>query len=246
MLWGPAGTSAPLKTLYGSDANWDRLGRMLTNAIRACREVCPEAKIVIHTERIAQPDVARNFYEQMKRMNIDYDIIGLSYYPYFHGGLDKLTESLDMLGANFAGKDIMIVETGYPYKWAVPGSNFDHTSVWPYSDAGQDFFARQLVETLERYDYVNGLFWWWMEYNAYGTDLTGWYNAPLFDSTTGRACQALTTICSYARGGDALTPVLTHNRSNNAWFDLGGRPMTDRPAKPGVYVRGNGAKVIVR
>lgn len=246
MLWGAAGTSDPLKTLYGSDANWDRLGRLLTNAIRACREVCPEAKIVIHTERIAQPDVARNFYEQMKRMNIDYDIIGLSYYPYFHGDLDKLTESLDMLGANFADKDIMIVETGYSYKWAVPGSNFDHTAVWPYSDAGQDLFARQLVETLERYDYVNGLFWWWMEYNAYGTDLTGWYNAPLFDSTTGRACQALTTICSYARGGDALTPARTDTRDDSRWFDFGGRQLQSHPEKPGVYLSGDGTKVIVR
>ncbi|MDE5757969.1 MAG: arabinogalactan endo-1,4-beta-galactosidase [Allobaculum sp.] len=86
MLWGMEDdpSSSLKKTFMGSDANWARFGKLLDRAIKACREECPDAKIVLHTERVAQPDVLTNFYDQMKKMDVDYDIIGLSYYPYFH------------------------------------------------------------------------------------------------------------------------------------------------------------------
>ncbi|MDE6340701.1 MAG: arabinogalactan endo-1,4-beta-galactosidase, partial [Muribaculaceae bacterium] len=189
MLWGAEGSpSSQLKKAFmGSDNNWGRFGTLLKQAIKACREVCPDAKIVLHTERVAQTDVLNNFYDQMKKMSVDYDIIGLSYYPYWHGDLTALEKALGSLQSRFPEKNIMIVETGYSYKWAVPGTEHDYSGKWAYSDEGQDAFARDLVNTLEKYENVNGLFWWWMEYNAYGTQLSGWYNAPLFSSLDGRA-----------------------------------------------------------
>lgn len=42
---------------------------------------CPDAKIILHTERVQQPDVLENFYNRMARYNVPYEIIGLSYYP---------------------------------------------------------------------------------------------------------------------------------------------------------------------
>lgn len=70
MLWGTEDTpSGQLKkTFMGSSANWARFGKLLNQAIKACREVCPDAKIVIHTERVAQVDVLKNFYDQMKTL----------------------------------------------------------------------------------------------------------------------------------------------------------------------------------
>ena len=50
-------------------------------------------------------------------MNIDYDIIGLSYYPYFHGDMSVLDNALASLQTNYPDKKIMILETGYSYKW---------------------------------------------------------------------------------------------------------------------------------
>lgn len=206
MLWGEYGCPDPLKCWSGADANWDRLGTLLREAGRACREVCPESGIVIHTERVAAPAVLRNFYLKMDQLEVDYDVVGLSYYPYFHGRLSKLEAALNGVEMWAPGKDIMIVETGYPYKWEVPGTNQEVD--YPYSDEGQDRFARELVSLLEAHPRVTGLVWWWMEYNACGTSLGGWYNAPLFDSTTGRACSALRTICSFAReAGTAALPV---------------------------------------
>lgn len=235
MLWGPLGTSAPKKAFMGSEANWQRFGTLLNNAIKACREVCPDAGIVIHTERVAQTDVLANFYDKMASLGVDYDIIGLSYYPYFHGDMSLLTRALDMLQSRYTTKKIMIVETGYPYAWEVPGSGHDFTGKWQYSDAGQDAFARDLVATLDKYEACDGLFWWWMEYNAKGTSLSGWYNAPLFDSRTGNATAALKTICSYATPAGVDGIPGDSDDGPRRWYDLQGRPV-DVPSAPGIYL----------
>ena len=58
MLWGEPGTSAPKKTLMGNDANWNRLGRLLSQAIKACREVCQD----YHPHRAGgRPDCREEF-----------------------------------------------------------------------------------------------------------------------------------------------------------------------------------------
>lgn len=245
MLWGEPGTSAPKKTLMGNDANWDRLGRLLSQAIKACREVCPDAKIIIHTERVADQTVEKNFYDKMKSLNIDYDIIGLSYYPYFHGDLNVLDGSLTMLEQNYPEKDIMIVETGYAYAWEVPGTSVDLSNKWAYSAVGQELFATQLVRVAERHPKVDGLFWWWLEYNAYDTSLSGWYNAPLFDSRTGQALPALAAICAFATSSSGVTDIPSVLPSeSDVWYDLHGRKIAT-PSTPGLYIR-SGKKVLLK
>ncbi|MDE7159793.1 MAG: arabinogalactan endo-1,4-beta-galactosidase [Muribaculaceae bacterium] len=235
MMWGEAGTKNPLKVYTSSSANWVRFVKLFNNAAKACREVCPEAKIICHTERVANPGYLKDFYAKMDSMGADYDIIGLSYYPYFHGDLTTLDTALSTLEENFPGRDIMIVETGYSYKWAVPGTNHDYQSQWAYSDAGQDKFARELVATLEAHPACTGLFWWWMEYNAFGTSLSGWYNAALFDSTTGRATSALKTICTFADADSGITAP-DAEAYDEIWYDLSGRrtsPSENRGLKIG-------------
>lgn len=237
MLWGKPGDSdADLyKTFNGSNKNWDRLANLLKEAGRACREECPEAGIVLHTERVKSSNELHNFYRQMNRLGVEYDIIGLSYYPYFHGNMATLDKALTLLEKSWPDKQIMIVETGYAYKWEVPGTS--EKVDYPYSDAGQNEFAKALVATLEKHPAVDGLFWWWMEYNAYGTKLSNWYNAPLFDSTNGRACSALTTICSFASANSGILSIpydaFRPKATKDILYDLQGRPLTSpAPGQP--------------
>ena len=245
MLWGPAGTENPKKVFPSSDANWDRFGNLLGNAVRACREECPDARIIIHTERVADPQYLKDFYEKLNIYGLDYDIIGLSYYPYFHGSLPVLKAALDELERDFPDKEVMIVETGYPYAWEVPGTN--QTVSYPYTEAGQAAFAKDLVTALLEHDNCTGLLWWWFEYNANGTTLSGWYNAPLFDSRTGKATEAFSEICSFGSGPfvSGITGISSAPQANdNHWYDIYGRRIK-HPSSPGVYVR-NGKKVIAR
>ncbi|MDE6094947.1 MAG: arabinogalactan endo-1,4-beta-galactosidase [Muribaculaceae bacterium] len=243
MLWGAYGSDEKdlKKTFINSDANWKRLGLLLDNAVKACKEECPDARIVIHTERVGDIEVQDNFYRRMDSLGVHYDIIGLSYYPYFHGDIHTLDRSLSSLEVDFPDKDIMIVETGYPYKWEVPGTTQEVD--YPYSEEGQDEFAKALVACLESHPNVTGLFWWWLEYNAYNTDLSGWYNAPLFDSTTGKICQAFKTICSFS-GEDSGVEDIGHVKYDNpgVWYDIRG----NRVAYPenGIFIK-DGKKFII-
>ena len=247
MLWGPYNTKDPLKVYSDSDTNWPRFTKLLGNAIKACREECPEAKIVIHNERVAKLNMLLGFYRKMKEYNVDYDIIGLSYYPYFHGNMTVLANALTSLELQFADKNIMIVETGYSYAWEVPGT--DQKVDYPYTEQGQYDFAKELVTLLLAHPKCTGLFWWWMEYNAYGTSLSGWYNAPLFNSLTGRATPALAEICTFGSGhpqSDAgVSDILpSAPQEGDTWFDLQGRTL-NAPTAPGIYIH-NGRKVIMK
>ncbi len=248
MLWGAwnAPTSSLKKCFINSDANWERFTSLLKQAGKACREVCPAAKIVLHTERVDNIPVQDNFYTRMK--DVDYDIIGLSYYPYFHGPLANLDNAVKSLETKFPDKEVMVVEAGYPYKWEVPGTTYDYSKVYPYSDAGQMDFTTALVDMLKTHDSVTGLIWWWPEYNAYRTSLSGWYNAPLFDSTTGRACNAVKSLAAFAdnsgAGIDGVSADSAQGNADGPWHNLLGQPVSE-PLAPGIYIR-DGEKLIVR
>ena len=207
MLWGPVGTPSAnlLKCYSGDETNWERFTNLLKAAGRACREECPDAKIILHTERVAKPNIMLNFYNQMRNKQVDYDIIGLSYYPYYHGDLSNLANALNRLTNSYQDKDIMIVETGYSYHYAISG-DYDLSGTWPLTAEGQRKFAADLIARLKPYARVKGLFWWFPEANEYG--LGGnywntlhvndqWYNAGLWDHQTGRATPALYELKSF-------------------------------------------------
>ncbi len=248
MLWGEL--NGTLKQCYPSTKytdNWTRFTNLLKQATKACREECPDAKIIIHVERSSsnktlQKDnenytTLKYFYKNMKSASIDYDIIGLSYYPYFHGAISELEGAINILESSYPDKKIMVVEFGYPYAWAVNGTTYDYTGTYPYSDAGQKAITADLVTMLNKHDNVNGLFWWWPEYNAYWTSLSGWYNAPLFDSRSGKASSAVAELGKYASDSSTGISNVTANgkeSSDDSYYTLSGQ----RVSKPsqGVYI----------
>ena len=206
MLWGPVGTpNANLKKCYvGDETNWERFTNLLKAAGRACREECPKAKIILHTERVAKLNILLNFYNQMKSKQVDYDIIGLSYYPYFHGDLSILASALNNLSNSFQEKDIMIVETGYSYHYKV--GDLDYSSTWPLTLEGQRKFTADLIARIKPYARLKGLFWWFPEANEFGLGGNywsvlhvndAWYNAGLWNHETGRATPALYELRSF-------------------------------------------------
>lgn len=257
MLWGTrAGAGSNNNNRCwpsGPAANWDRFTNLLKKAIKACREECPNAKVIIQTERVSlsqQNDnkdyvALSNFYKQMKNANVDYDIIGLSYYPYFHGAISELEGAISLLERDYADKGIMIVEFGYPYAWTVGGTSYDYTFKYPYSDAGQKMLTADVIKMLNKHRNVNGLFWWWMEYNAKGTSLTGWYNAPLFDSRTGKATSALYQLKNFVNAPTGITATTAESKTkaSHAWYTLEGKKI-EKPNKKGIYIQ-NHKKLII-
>jgi arabinogalactan endo-1,4-beta-galactosidase len=200
MLW-PTGHCYPNGTNYGN-GTFETFANYLKCGIQACREVCPNAKIVVHTEMSRASNVI-SFYNTLKDYTTDFDIIGLSYYPYWHGGISVLDGLLTTLENSYPDKKIQIVETGYPHAYYPSGANYDLQSTWPATEAGQKDFASALVETLNAHHNVNGLYWWFPEANEYGISYvnhvtTDWYNCGWWDNQNGQVMDALFEVAKYA------------------------------------------------
>lgn len=251
MLWGkmsdPANT---LKKCYvNSDANWPRFTTLLKKAISACREECPQAKVVIHTERVAQNEVLKSFYDKMSSYGVDYDIIGLSYYPYYHGSLTVLEGALNKMEANFPEKEIMLVETGYYHDWQPNDVTYDLSYTYPISGEGQKAFTEALIAKLNTHEKVTGLFWWFMEANEHGLDWNTqrvtdkWYNAGLFDNQTGKAEPAIKVLKDFL-GQDGIEALPVSYEAQHSVYTLDGRSV-ERPTAPGLYII-DGKKQLIR
>ena len=245
MLWGKSGTTANRCYTNSSDANWTRFLSLLKKAGQACREECPQARIIIHSERVPKPDVLTDFFDRMKAGGIDYDIIGLSYYPAFHGSLSTLETALTALERKQYGKDMMIVETGYSYAWALGGTEYDYTKTYPYSEEGQRQFTADLVAKLKSHPGVKGLFWWWPEDNGNKQVTNNWWNAALYDHNSGQPYAAFYELSAFAQGSTAITAPQAKPQCSQGWYSLQGTPLSGQPSHPGVYIR-NGQAVIVR
>ena len=202
MLW-PTGHCYPNGSNYGN-GTFANFANYLNQGIRACREVCPAAKIVIHTEMGRVSNVI-SFYTTLKNYVTDYDIIGLSYYPYWHGDLSILNNLLTTLEESYPTKKIQIVETGYPHAYYPSGASYDLQSTWPATEAGQKAFTSELVATLNAHSNVNGLYWWFPEANEYGINYvnhvtTDWYNCGWWDNQNGQLMDALLEMPNFLNG----------------------------------------------
>lgn len=195
MLW-PSGKIDPQK-----DDNWDYFCALLRSGARACREQCPQAKLIIHTEQAGKWDNTKGFYSRLQSRSVDYDVIGLSYYPMWHERIPVLSATLDSLATLFPDKEVMIVEAAFYYshdndRWAKDAGQY--SEYYPISAEGQRLFTRELVDELLRHANVTGLFWWFPEENACGNDvLKCWINRGLFDNHDGRALPAMKELVRF-------------------------------------------------
>ncbi|MDY6439112.1 MAG: glycosyl hydrolase 53 family protein [Prevotella sp.] len=254
MCWGKRGSSSLKKCYTNNDANWLRFTTLLKNAIKACREECPQAKIIIHTERVANVTMQKAFYERMQKAELDYDIIGTSFYSYYHGSLQTLETSLNMLASNFPTKDIWLVEVGYFYNWqpTIKSPGVDLSKQYPIDEAGQAAYTEALINVLNKHEKVKGLFWWMMEANEYGRTGSSqvtkdWYNAALWDDDDGKVNPAFFKLQNFlpATGIEQLR-ANDGSEASKAVYDLQGRKVADgnAPLKKGIYIRG-GKKMIL-
>ena len=231
-----------------TDTNWDHFTTVLKNAIQACREMCPEAKIILHTEQCANnPTLDVAFFKRIKDNKVDYDIIGTSYYPYYKGLISNLDKGLTQLETNFPDKQIMVVETGCGYHYKMG----DQDTGYPLTYDGQKDYTADLITMLKKHPNVNGLFWWFLEANEYGLDWATkrvtdkWYDASLFDNETGKALPALYELKNFDDGSTGIRQITTENKLNSSWYSLDGRQLPDKPSAKGIYIK-DGQKMIIK
>lgn len=95
-------------------ASFDRFAAFLKSGIEACHEVYPKAKIVLHLERSYDQEAYREIISNLLHRGVEIDIVGSSYYPFWHHGFDEYFANMDMVQKEF-GLPVMNAELGFPF-----------------------------------------------------------------------------------------------------------------------------------
>ncbi|MBT8394642.1 MAG: arabinogalactan endo-1,4-beta-galactosidase [Bacteroidia bacterium] len=177
------------------DDNWPNYSSLVSEAIRAIREVDSDnsISIMLHHSSVSN---AIYFFNELKPFNLDFDMIGLSYYPQLHTkDLNLVQLKLNELATTF-NKDILMVEVAYPFtfNWDDNSTNFigDSSQIlteFPATPQGQKAYFEWLVQTIKNIpnNRGKGFCYWAPDWVAFiGNEITStsgsaWENQCIFD-----------------------------------------------------------------
>lgn len=94
------------------EKGWTEKCNLYNAGSRAVRTVFPEAMVAVHFSNPEHDYVT--YARHLSDCNVDYDIFGTSYYPYWHGTLENLTAVMSEI-AEMTGKRVMVLETSWAY-----------------------------------------------------------------------------------------------------------------------------------
>ena len=118
--WVQIGNETPGGMIYpeGSTDNWPQLVQLINKGYEAIKAVSQQSKVILHVDQGNNNGRFRWWFDAAKTHGAKYDIIGLSYYPYWLEGKPDYTLSIEDLSANMKdmvtryGKEVMVVEVG--------------------------------------------------------------------------------------------------------------------------------------
>lgn len=167
--------------------NENRYLQLLAVASQAIRNSSSETKIMLH---FAGTDGADYYFNKVK--TIDYDYIGLSYYPIWHGkNIEALKNMINQLGATY-DKKVLIAETAYPFTLGyndftnnILGQENQLISAYPATELGQNNFLLALKTAIQESTGGVGYCYWEPEWVAFrgptSTNGSPWENQALWD-----------------------------------------------------------------
>ena len=119
--WVQIGNEIPSGMLWpeGSTSNWSQLAQLLNKGYDATKAIDTSIKVVVHIDQGNNNARFRWFFDNLKNNNVQYDVIGLSYYPYWLNSdytvtIANLENNLNDMVTRY-GKEVMVVEVGGDY-----------------------------------------------------------------------------------------------------------------------------------
>jgi arabinogalactan endo-1,4-beta-galactosidase len=167
MLW-PTG-----QLDWDAGTGWDNLGVLLRAAAAGARDARgPTPRLVVHFDQGGDNAFSRKFFDNVVAQHVPFDVIGLSYYPFWHGTLSQLRANADDLSQRYR-KDVSVVET--QYAWTLGWGDDTNNFVWeesqlipgyPATPGGQLGFASDLMSIMAAVPHGRGLgvFYWQPEW----------------------------------------------------------------------------------
>ncbi len=161
MLW-PDGKS------WGSDGHeFDRLSQLLKSAIEGFNEGKgnSDCKVMLHLAKGPDNGAFKWWFDEIAAHGVNFDIIGMSMYTWWDGPVSQLQDNIKWVKQTY-GKDIIIVEGGYPYTLentdSLPNdfnANDAKNSGYPATVEGQYSYLKSLLEGSDNAG-ATGFFYW--------------------------------------------------------------------------------------
>lgn len=220
------------------ESQWRRLALFLNAGANAVRQLAPAAKVVVHITNPGDPSHLLNYYKHIGTAGFtDFDVIGLSYYPFWSGKLDNLGAALSKLKIAYPDKMVQVVETAwysngyYPYEKDGSGEYALSSlpSTWTTDAKGLVNYLGDLTDRLKLYDNVDGLYYWQPEECGNGYEkkvMSGWINRGMWQISSQRRHPLLRTsdghdpveaLARYAKADE----VVEHEDAGEYFQNLG-------------------------
>ena len=173
--------------------NWDNFADLLKAGIAGVEAGTGDAlhpRIMIHIDRGGDQVRTKDFFDKLHSYHISYDVIGQSYYPWWHGSLNDLRENMLFMAREYK-KDIIVVEAAY--NWT-PAEYKKRPGPFPESPEGQKQFLEEVNRIVQETPdgLGKGVFWW-------EPAVTGPLGSRGFFDDTGNALPVITTFDKYTR-----------------------------------------------
>ena len=128
----------------GKVSNYDNIATFVNAGIRAVRKADAAIPVMIHLDNGGNNALYREWFDNFTKRGEDFEIIGLSYYPFWHGSLQMLNDNMNDIAERY-GKDLVIAEVSMGYTME------DYKNYEKLSDEERKGYATRpaLVEKIE-------------------------------------------------------------------------------------------------
>ncbi|MDQ0115274.1 glycosyl hydrolase 53 family protein [Paenibacillus harenae] len=208
----------------GAIGEYEQLAQLLKAGIQGVRDTTPgghETKIMLHLAEGGNNGAFRHFFDKAEENELDYDIIGMSYYPYWHGTFQQLKSNMNDMAARY-GKQIVVAETAYPFTLDnadelgnIASKAQTDIAGFEASVANQKLVTEMVLNTVANVDGGMGLgaFYWepaWLAGVGWTSgEGNGWENQAMFDFD-GHALDSLDAFLYTPGSMGEAAPVLVY------------------------------------
>lgn len=180
--------------------NWDNFAALVRagiNGVDAGRANSPRPKILVQVESSGDVAKTKAFFDALFAGGVNCDVLGQSYYPWWHGSLLDLRETLNFMARTYH-KEVMVVEVAYCWR---PTEYHEHPAPFPESPEGQRDFLAAVHEILLQVPegLGTGIFWWEPMVAPRPGSAGGLRNRGMFDED-GNALPVIGVFDRWARG----------------------------------------------
>lgn len=98
----------------GKVPNYDNIARFVNAGIRGVRAVDGDVPVMLHLDNGGNNALYREWFDEFTKRGGDFQIIGLSYYPFWHGTLDMLSANMNDIAERY-GRDLVVAEVSMGY-----------------------------------------------------------------------------------------------------------------------------------